>query len=265
MNAATASLTYDVPETATIAFQVAVAGCAERETLTATVDGTAVEVTPVDGTGDQLSGRTHVVSAGAGRLLLSYTMEEASQARADPVPTLRDRIHAVLPSRYCPSDRLTGYAARFRGGGELATVQRIVAEVHYSLVYDGAASGPTTDAVDTLLAGRGVCRDYAHLTVALCRAVEVPARVVAVYAPGLSPMDFHLVAETAVDGAWLAWDATRLAPRPSLIRVATGRDAADVAFGTVLRGSATMTGLTVTAVTAGTLPDDDHEGPVVLG
>ncbi|SNT49348.1 Transglutaminase-like superfamily protein [Asanoa hainanensis] len=265
VNAATAILAYDVTETATIAVQVAVAGSAEQESLSATVDGTAVEVASIAETDDPLNGPTQLVSARAGRLLLTYTMERNGTGAAAPAPNLRDRIQAVLPSRYCPSDRLTGYAARFRGGGDLATVQRIVAEVHDSLVYDGAASGPTTDAVDTLLAGRGVCRDYAHLTVALCRAVDVPARVVAVYAPGLSPMDFHLVAETAVDGAWLVWDATRLAPRSSLLRVSTGRDAADVAFGTVLTGAATLTDLTVTAVADGALPDDDHECPVILG
>jgi transglutaminase-like putative cysteine protease len=131
-------------------------------------------------------------------------------------------------------------------------------------VYDGTASGPTTDAIDTLLAGRGVCRDYAHLTAVLCRAVGVPARVAAVYAPGLDPMDFHLVVETALADEWLVWDATRLAPRQSLIRVATGRDAADVAFGTVLSGTAELVDMAITAVADGDLPTDDHEALVRL-
>ena len=116
----------------------------------------------------------------------------------------------------------------------------------------------TTDAIDTLLTGAGVCRDYAHLTATLCRALDIPARVAAVYAPGLSPMDFHLVVETALDGKWYVWDVTRLAPRQSLIRIATGRDAADTALATTLSGGLTMPEMLITAVTPGDLPYDDH-------
>jgi transglutaminase-like putative cysteine protease len=130
--------------------------------------------------------------------------------------------------------------------------------------YESGASDGTTDATQTLLTGRGVCRDFAHLVAALCRALDVPARVAAVYAPGLSPMDFHLVVETELDGAWRVWDATRLAPRPSLVRIATGRDAADVAFSTILSGRAELTGLQILAVVDGDLPDDDHLTPVTL-
>ncbi len=108
----------------------------------------------------------------------------------------------------------------------------------------------------TLLARQGVCRDYAHLCVALLRALNVPARVAAVYAPGLSPMDFHAVAEAWIDGAWQVVDATTLAPRSTLVRIATGRDAADSAFLTITSGRATLLGVTVTAV-ADALPDDD--------
>ena len=75
-----------------------------------------------------------------------------------------------------------------------------------------------------------MCRDYAHLVVGLLRAMEVPARLASVYAPGLDPMDFHAVAEAWIDGAWHVLDATLLAPRSSLVRIATGRDAADTAF-----------------------------------
>jgi transglutaminase-like putative cysteine protease len=130
--------------------------------------------------------------------------------------------------------------------------------------YESGASGPSSDAVETLLAGRGVCRDFAHLVVALCRAVEVPARVAAVYAPGLSPMDFHVVAETAIDGLWWSWDATRLAPRQSLVRIATGRDAADIAFATVLSGLADLSSVEIIAMTDTDLPLDDHEQRVAL-
>jgi transglutaminase-like putative cysteine protease len=79
------------------------------------------------------------------------------------------------------------------------------------------------------MTGQGVCRDYAHVVIALLRAMDMPARYAA-FAPGLRPMDFHAVAEAYLDGSWYVIDATRLANRRSLVRIATGRDAADCAF-----------------------------------
>ena len=117
----------------------------------------------------------------------------------------------------------------------------------------------------TLLRRQGVCRDYAHLVVALLRALDVPARVAAVYAPGLQPMDFHAVAEAAVDGCWRVADATLLAPRSSLVRIAAGRDAADTAFLSVYGGAATLLGTAVTAVLDGELPADDVTRLVTIG
>ncbi|MBO0985872.1 transglutaminase family protein, partial [Rathayibacter sp. SD072] len=116
----------------------------------------------------------------------------------------------------------------------------------------------------TLLARRGVCRDFAHLVVALLRALDVPARLVSVYAPGLSPMDFHAVAEAWIEGEWRVVDATTLAPRQSLVRIATGRDAADTAFLSVYDGIATLGEFTVGAV-VDELPDDDVREPVSIG
>ena len=84
----------------------------------------------------------------------------------------------------------------------------------------------TRTALDAYEEKKGVCRDFSHLAITMLRALEVPARLVSVYAPGLSPMDFHAVVEAHVDGQWLALDATRLAPRSTLLRIATGRDAA---------------------------------------
>ena len=126
------------------------------------------------------------------------------------------------------------------------------------------SSSPTDGAVDTLLAGAGVCRDYAHLAVALLRARDVPARLVSVYAPGLSPMDFHAVVEAVVDGAWHVVDATLLAPRSTLVRIATGRDAADTAFLSNYGGALRLDGIEVSAV-ADELPADDLDDLVRLG
>jgi transglutaminase-like putative cysteine protease len=142
-------------------------------------------------------------------------------------------------------------------------VRAICDHVASYLAYEPGMSDSLTDAADTLLASRGAGRDFAHLVVACCRAVEVPARVAAVYAPGLSPMDFHLVVETALPG-WSVWDATRLAPRGTLVRIATGRDAADTEFATILSGRAELTDAKITAVAGDHLPTDDHRTLVPL-
>jgi transglutaminase-like putative cysteine protease len=221
-----------------------------------------------------IGGGQRLVESAPGSLTIRYAAtvhpdqqaeQTAEQAVEHPV-TPFDRVVALRPSRYCPSDRLLGFAGSHFGryAMGLDRIRAICDHVSEHVSYESGASDGTTDATQTLLTGRGVCRDFALLVAALCRALDVPARVAAVYAPGLSPMDFHLVVETEVDGAWRVWDATRLAPRPSLVRIATGRDAADVAFSTILSGRAELTGLQILAVVDGDLPDDDHLTPVTL-
>ena len=250
------TLGFDITEPAEIVLQIAVA-VPQTESLIVLSGGRPVEVT-------ELAGRQHVVHAPAGLLTVTY----AATAVPGPVPPgvdPVDRIVALRPSRYCPSDKIVGYAARQFGAADpVSTVRTISAWVHDNLTYESGSSGPSTDALDTLVDGRGVCRDYAHLVATLCRALDIPARVAAVYAPGLSPMDFHLVVETELDGVWRVWDATRLAPRQTLIRIATGRDAADTALATTLSGRLTMPELAITAVAPGDLPYDDHHALVTL-
>ncbi len=127
----------------------------------------------------------------------------------------QDLITYLRPSRCRESDTLTPTAR-----SEFAWPPRARTARRRDAVRCGRGCGtcpgpssPTDGAEQTLLARRGVCRDYAHLVIALQRALDVPARMVAVYAPGLTPMDFHAVAEAWVDGAWWVVDATRLAPR----------------------------------------------------
>ena len=258
----TCDVTFDVTTAASIALQVAAAGDpsdGRTESLELVSNGTPVGATVVEA---PAGGREHVVNVLAGPLTVRYgATVDTPGTRTPPVVTDRARNDALRPSRYCPSDRLEGFS-RSRFGGITTNLDRVRAicdYVHHHIAYLPGSSGPVTDAVDTLLAGSGVCRDFAHLTTALCRAVQVPARVAAVYAPGLSPMDLHVVVETEIDGSWWVWDATRLAPRQSLVRVATGRDAADIAFSTVLSGHVDLTDVQVTAVAGGDLPTDDHE------
>jgi transglutaminase-like putative cysteine protease len=248
------TLAFDVTEAAEIVLRIA-AAYPLTETLAVSADGVAVEAV-------ELEGRQHYIRVPPGAVTVTYAAEVSPEAGADRPVTEAERIEALRPSRYCPSDRVLGFAGRqFGADPDPAAVADWVFE---HLNYEVGSSTATTDAVDTLLSGAGVCRDYAHLTAMLCRALDIPARVAAVYAPGLSPMDFHLVVETPVDGRWRVWDATRLAPRPSLIRIATGRDAADTALATTLSGFLTVTDLQITAVAAHDLVLDDHRSPVTL-
>jgi transglutaminase-like putative cysteine protease len=261
-------LILEVSEPTRLAIQVAVARRAgadisERMAIVNnTVPTTAQEIPGPEGS------RQHLITAQPGTLAVSYDATVGRIASITPEPATGQQVtEAVRPSRYCPSDRMAGFA-RSRFGEVPVAVDRVRAICDYvwrHVQYDAGTTGSDTDAVDALLAGRGVCRDFAHLVATLCRAVEIPARIAAVYAPGLSPMDFHVVVETVIGGRWYTWDATRLAPRPALMRIATGRDAADVAFSTVISGRAGVSRLEVTATTSGDLPSDDHQQTVALG
>jgi transglutaminase-like putative cysteine protease len=223
--------------------------------------------------------RMHVVRAGAGTLTISYeatltpapppAVAPSGAGAGEPLaggPVDLDAVVGLRQSRFCPSDALAGFAAGEFGGlaGDADIAGAVAAWVFERLAYEPGSSGPLDTAVDTLLAGSGVCRDFAHLTIALCRALGVPARLVAVYAPGLSPMDFHAVVEVRRGGCWEVVDPTRLAPRSSLVRISTGRDAGDTAFATTLRGSVELISARVFAVVDGDLPRDDHVAPVAI-
>ncbi|MGO4143541.1 transglutaminase family protein [Paenarthrobacter sp. YAF11_1] len=179
--------------------------------------------------------------------------------------TPMELIRYVRPSRYAESDRLlpTSYA-EFGSlqGAEL--LQAVRTWVNGELRYISGSSRGTDGAVDTLLHRKGVCRDFAHLAIALLRAKDVPARLAAVYAPGLSPMDFHAVAEAYVDGAWYIIDPTGLAPRESMLRITAGRDSSDTAFLSTVGGSLTLKTLKVSASVNGELPVEDLREPVSL-
>ena len=110
-----------------------------------------------------------------------------------------------------------------------AKASSVVAWVNSHIAYEVGASGPTDSAVDTLLNRQGVCRDFAHLTISLLRALSIPARYVTVYAHQLVPQDFHACLEAYIGGRWCFFDPTHLAPLNGVVKIARGRDAADVA------------------------------------
>lgn len=140
-------------------------------------------------------------------------------------------LQYLTPSRYCPSDKFIPFAMRefghLAGGARvLAVLDWIYANVDYKL----GVSNAETDAERTFLDRAGVCRDFTHLGITLCRALNIPARAVSAYAFRLNPPDFHAIFEVFMDGGWWMVDPTRLASIDGLVRIGVGRDAADVAF-----------------------------------
>ncbi|GAB3142614.1 transglutaminase family protein [Amycolatopsis stemonae] len=234
---------------------------ADTEELTVSWHGESEPVEFEHGT------RAEVFRLPKGEHRVTYHAERAlTDAEPEPV-TLAEAAVFTRPSRYCPADRIAGLVPPqlFKLKDTKARVEAIVRHVHERLSYVVGASRPADDAIDTLLAGEGVCRDFAHVCITLCRFLDIPARYVGVYAPGLSPMDFHAVFEAGVDGHWYVFDATRLAPRQTMLRISTGRDAADTAFLATLGCELDFLGSTVFATTDAALPADDGTGLVVLG
>ncbi|GAB3604177.1 transglutaminase-like domain-containing protein [Microbacterium aureliae] len=179
---------------------------------------------------DQSGSRLHRLTGEAGRLEIRYEARVAGPTPAGRTSDL-EAITYLRPSRYCQSDEVFQQARRqFKGLHGIELIQAVSDFVATSTTYTPGLSHGTDSAVTTLMTGQGVCRDYAHVVIALLRAMDMPARYAACYAPGLRPMDFHAVAEAYHDGAWYVIDGTRLANRRSLVRIATGRDAADCAF-----------------------------------
>ncbi|MEY2883673.1 MAG: hypothetical protein RL490_1397 [Pseudomonadota bacterium] len=159
----------------------------------------------------------------------------------------------LLPSRYCPVDQFLRFAAREFGhiapGGARALAILDWLAVHVDYVH-GVSNG-NTDAAATFIDRAGVCRDFTHLGMTLCRAAGIPARAVAAYALALDPPDFHAVFEVFLDGGWWLVDPTRLAPVAGMVRIAHGRDAADIAFLTTA-GLVEQTELRVSVTEIGT-------------
>lgn len=234
-----------------------------EESFTFTVDGVDVDTEQLDGNHGT---RWHIArEVPTGELEVTYearVVGREPQAAATPV----DLMEYLWPSRYCDSDRLAHRAqVAFGGLAGRELLDAVVSSVRDRIAYVVGSSRVVDGASDTFLQGSGVCRDFAHLVIAMLRARGVPARLVSVYAPGLSPMDFHAVVEAWVEGRWCLVDATGLAPRESMVRIATGRDAADTAFLTVTRGQVDFGAVEVTATVEPGLPVEDPAKLVELG
>ena len=178
-----------------------------------------------------------------GKLLISYqatvdlhhdTEDKNNIPELAPADIPLDVIHYLYPSRYCQSDRLMKLAQDEFGDCQpgYAKVNAICDWIYNKVTYMSGSSNSHTSAYDTVTERAGVCRDFAHLGIAFCRALNIPARFVSAYAWQLEPPDFHACFEAYLGKKWYLFDPTRLAPVEGLVRISTGRDAADTAFAT---------------------------------
>jgi transglutaminase-like putative cysteine protease len=148
-------------------------------------------------------------------------------------------LRYLLPSRYCDSDKTQQFASN-QFGGIINGVDRVIAIsnwVHHNIQYVTGSGRPDFPRPRSWR-GYGVCRDFAHVAIALCRSVNIPARYVTGHLPDIgvwdpgSPMDFHAYVEVYLDGEWCAFDARYNIPRIGRVKIAHGLDAADCAFST---------------------------------
>lgn len=194
-----------------------------------------VEFTDVYG---NLCQRT-MMPAGHFHLSVNYRVQVPDIADADyqaPVLLVQNLptevLHYLLPSRYCQSDQLSELALSIISDtpATYQMVANIRTWIFNNIRYESGSSDSSTSAVETAKMKRGVCRDFAHLGIALCRAINIPARMVVGFLHDLKPMDLHAWFEAYIGGRWFTFDATEYSTRGNRIVLAYGRDAADVAL-----------------------------------
>lgn len=182
-----------------------------------------------------------------------------------------DVLRYLMPSRYCESDVLSRAAQQLFGHlpKGLSRVKAIESWLHEFIHYMPGFSNSTTTAQEVFVQRAGVCRDFAHLGITMCRALNIPARLVVGYVNfDEPPQDFHAVFEAwlgeGANGRWVLFDGSRMAPMDRLVRIGTGRDAKDVAFATIFGGVQMLRKeLTVDEGDHGAVPADSGTPPVL--
>ncbi len=163
------------------------------------------------------------------------TVHEISNTDAEINGLEASILPYLYPSRYCQSDLLYRFAdhnfGHFKGTFSKATA--ITKWIHANVKYLRRQTSYKTSAYDTVTELVGVCRDFAHLGIALCRALSIPARYYTGYAINLVPGDYHACFEVYVDGHWILFDPTFLVPLNGMVKVGHGRDAADTSIATM--------------------------------
>lgn len=215
------------------------------------------------------SSRFMRVHAGPGPLRINYDARvRICHHFAEPDTLAEVQVHRLplevlpylYPSRYCQSDRLLGFASK-EFGSLWPGYSRVLAIQHWvqdHVRFTSNSSDSTTSAVDTLIERAGVCRDFAHVMIALCRALNIPARIVSGtdYGadPALGPPDFHAYVEVFLGDRWYLFDPSGTGVPMGFLRLGTGRDAADVAFATMFGTVTSAPPVIRTEVLAGDAP-----------
>lgn len=235
-------LEYEVAQQTLFIFNVAVPTTL-RQLVRSEVIATQ-PVSPVDEFGDLSGGNRFLrVNVAPGPFSMRYLAavdvqppEVDTAAERVPLATIAPEvIPYLLSSRYCGVEQLFALACREFGqiAPGYAQVQAVCAWIRANIAYRVGTSSPTTTAGDVLANRAGVCRDFAHLAIALCRALNIPARFITGYTRYEEPpQDFHALFEAYLGGSWQMFDPTQLASIDRIVRIGVGRDAADVAFAT---------------------------------
>ena len=236
---------FELPRTTDILLQFEAADIPEQRILRSDTSLTPADhrawVPAQDGIGERIWVRAEgcfEVAYSAEVQIERQLSDLKSLSRLPPHEMPGEAVQYLFDSRYCAADRFQTFVEEefggTDGGARIAAIRDWLAE---NFTYSPGASGPQTGALDTFVERRGICRDYAHVLIALARASTIPARYVACYAPGVDPPDFHAVAEvflsdpeTAGGGTWQIVDATDMADPAKTVKIGVGRDAADVSF-----------------------------------
>lgn len=236
-------LDYDLPGDSTFIFNICVVENEQQKILDSNL-----QIQPDCSREEYIASQTENsylrLVAPAGKLGISYqaTVElkhnQLNPSEVEEVPPADiplDIVHYLYPSRYCQSDRLMKLAQDEFGDCQpgYTRVQTVCDWIYQKITYISGSTDSHTSAYDTVTERAGVCRDFAHLGIAFCRALNIPARFVSAYAWQLQPPDFHACFEAYLGNSWYLFDPTRLAPIEGLVRIGTGRDAADTAFATI--------------------------------
>lgn len=251
-------LLYEMTEPTDLLVQIEVADLADQRVLSTTLDMSHPALdAPV--AAEAGMGRRLWVQ-GTNRFRCDYSTVVAVERPALDLATLDahapralpgDVVRYLMPSRFCPSDKLQTFAetkfGALEGGAKVAAMRDWI-EASFAYV-PGSSDGGTT-ALDTFVQREGVCRDFAHVLITLARGASIPARFASVYAPGVTPGDFHAVAEVFLGGSWHLVDATGMAPADTIARIGVGMDAAETAFLTAF-GVITLVAQSVTVSAVG--------------
>jgi len=233
-----ASLNYRLPEPVDLMLQIEAANGGGQQVLDTALDlgqpGHMARIQAADGVCEPIWLRGEGMLRADYRALVAVDRPSVDLAALAEVPLHRlpaGAIPYLNESRYCPSNKFHAFVERRFGereGG--AKIEGMRDWIESRFTYVAGSSDAETGALDSFVERRGVCRDYAHVMIALARAAHIPARMASVYALGVNPQDFHAVAEVFLDGDWHMVDATGMTRPDGCARICVGRDAADISF-----------------------------------